>query len=222
MKPLDFEELALVVEFLLYGPQFAHDLDPFVGIRVALSWSIVGRPNMSNSGETSRTRRSAQSGRSSGDRPWCTAWRPRSDGSAACEERGWSSARPCRQPRSGSREDPSKLVAPPKPFQRATGTNASEARSVRRDDVAAVRPSHFEMPRRRRRGAAVADIGPEHAELQPVVAEQRVQERRSALIAERFSPASMRVATYRGRVTSSWTWGVHRGDKGSGWRQPRS
>jgi hypothetical protein len=44
------------------------------------------------------------------------------------------------------------------------------------DDVAAVRPSHFEMPRRCRRGAAVADIGPEHTELQPVVAVERVQD----------------------------------------------
>ena len=45
-----------------------------------------------------------------------------------------------------------------------------------RDDLAAVRPSHFEMPRRRRRGAAVADIGPKDAELQPVVAVERVQD----------------------------------------------
>ena len=51
-----------------------------------------------------------------------------------------------------------------------------KARSVGSgDDIAAIRPIHLEMAGRCGCGAAVADIGAENAELQPVVAVKRVQ-----------------------------------------------
>ena len=80
-------------------------------------------------------------------------------------------------------------VSPPKPFQRATGTTGFEPSEISKgDDIAAVWPVHFETARRGGRGAAIADIGAEDAELQAIVAVKRVE---TATVVMHLSPVPL-------------------------------